>query len=126
MTAAAAAGGALGASLRWGVGTQLDPNNLEAFAWHTFGVNIIGALLIGIAAVRVRRRTIEWAFIVTGLLGGFTTMSAFAVELNGLADAGRSGLAVLYLVSTLVAGAAALLLGDALGTRADRSGSATS
>ena len=42
-------------------------------------VNVVGSLAIGVAAARVARGSIAWAFIVTGVLGGFTTMSGLAV-----------------------------------------------
>ena len=114
---AAAAGGVIGATARWAVGAGAGPLDATTFPWPTFAVNVVGCMLIGLAARRVERGTMGWAFAVTGVLGGFTTMSAFAVELNHLADADRTGLAALYLVATLLAGLGALLIGDVLGAR---------
>ena len=67
-------------------------------------VNVAGCVLIGLAARLVVRGTTAWAFVVTGLLGGFTTFSALAVELNDMADAERLPLAFLYGAITLAAG----------------------
>ena len=67
-------------------------------------VNVVGCVLIGVAARRIERDTTAWAFVVTGVLGGFTTFSALAVELNDMADAERLPLAVLYGAVTLAAG----------------------
>ncbi len=109
-----AVGGALGASARWAVGTQLAPADPDGFPWHTLTANVIGCLLIGLAATRIARSTLAWAFVATGILGGFTTMSSFAGELDALADAGKTSTAIAYLVATLAAGFAALALAEAL------------
>jgi CrcB protein len=73
-------------------------------------VNLIGCVAIGLMARRVAVGTVTWAFVVTGLLGGFTTYSAFAVELTQLVDAHRAGIAVAYAGVTLIAGLAATAL----------------
>jgi CrcB protein len=78
--------------------------------WHTLIVNLVGCVLIGIAARRVQRGSLHWDFAVTGVLGGFTTMSAFAVELNAMVDTERTSLAVIYAVVTIAAGVGATLL----------------
>ena len=73
------------------------------FAPYVPGAVALG-VLIGFAARRVVRNTAMWAFTVTGILGGFTTFSALALELNDLADADRLPLAALSAVVTMVAG----------------------
>lgn len=105
-----ALGGAIGATARWGAGVRFDIAPDE-FPWPTLAVNVVGCLLIGLVAARVVRDTRAWAFVVTGLLGGFTTMSAFAVELNDLVDENRTATAVVYLLVTLAGGAIAVTLG---------------
>lgn len=112
--AAVAIGGVIGATARWAVGTQLSPGAIEGFPWHTFVVNVVGCLLIGVAAARIARPSIAWAFVATGVLGGFTTMSGLAVELNDLAEAGETTTLVTYLVATLVVGFGALLAAERL------------
>jgi CrcB protein len=107
--AAIAIGGVVGSTARWAVGTQLAPDGTDGFPLYTFVVNVIGCLLIGLAASRVARPSIAWAFLATGVLGGFTTMSGFAVQLNDLAEAGETTTMVLYLAATLAGGFAALI-----------------
>lgn len=114
---AVATGGAIGATARWFVAWSLDSMGAGhvpgTWPWATFAVNIIGCLLIGAAARRVARGTTAWAFVVTGVLGGFTTFSALAVELNDLAEAGRMTLAIAYGAVTLATGIAATAIADA-------------
>jgi len=106
---AVAIGGAIGATARWAVG---NPWTLEpgTWPWATLIVNVVGSLAIGFAARRLMVDTVGWAFVVTGILGGFTTFSAFAVELNGMVEAERSEMAVAYGAVTLVAGVGATLI----------------
>ena len=104
-----AVGGAIGAAARWAVGTPwtLEPGT---WPWATLFVNVLGSLAIGFAARRLVVGTIGWAFVVTGLLGGFTTFSALAVQLNAMVEAERSELAVAYGAVTLVTGVGATLV----------------
>lgn len=76
-------------------------------------VNVVGCVLIGFAARLIARDAVSWAFVVTGLLGGFTTFSALAVELNDLAEADRMTLAIVYGALTLAAGVGATAIGTA-------------
>ncbi len=120
--AAVAVGGAIGAAGRWFVAWALDAlgagHAVGAWPWATLVVNVVGCALIGIAARRatggmsggLERNSTSWAFAVTGVLGGFTTFSALAIELNDMADAGRLPLAVLYGAVTLAAGVGATML----------------
>ncbi len=114
--AAVAAGGAIGASGRWIVAWVMDASAGDhqpgTWPWATLIVNIVGCVLIGFAARRVSNDTTTWAFVVTGILGGFTTFSALAVELNDMADAERLPLAVLYGAVTLAVGVAATAIAD--------------
>jgi CrcB protein len=114
--AAVAAGGAVGAVARWSVAWAMDASTgdhqLGTWPWATLVANIVGCVLVGVAARRIGRDTTGWAFTVTGLLGGFTTFSALAVELNDMADAERLPLAVLYAAVTLAVGVAATALAD--------------
>ncbi len=114
---AVAIGGLIGAALRWIVGTQLDLGDAAAFPWHTLAVNVVGCLAIGAASARLDPDGLAWAFGSTGVLGGFTTMSAFAVELNDLADADRTGVLVTYLVATVAAGVGAVVIGERVARR---------
>ena len=114
---AVAAGGAIGATGRWFVAWTLDSMGAGhapgTWPWATLIVNVVGCVLIGFAARFVVRDTAAWAFAVTGVLGGFTTFSALAVELNDLAEAERISLAIAYGAMTLAAGIGATMIADA-------------
>ena len=104
------AGAAIGALGRWAVAELIstDPGRLP---WATLFVNVVGCLVIGVAARRVRPATDVWFAWVTGALGGFTTYSTFANEVRGLAADGHPGLAGIYLGVTLAAGLVAVEIG---------------
>lgn len=118
---AVAAGGATGATARWSVAWAFDSIGAGhlpgTWPWPTLLVNVVGCVLIGFAARLVVRGTSAWAFVVTGVLGGFTTFSALAIELNDLAEADRTPLAIVYGAVTLAAGIAATALADVGGER---------
>lgn len=101
-----AIGGALGASIRWGVGESIG-RSPGSFPYATLLVNVAGCVLIGWAARMLVRGSDHWQLGVTGLLGGLTTYSTFANETRELLDAGRPGQALLYVAVTVVAGLAA-------------------
>lgn len=111
---AAALGGALGALARWGVAEAL-PHRTGAWPWATLLVNLTGCLVLGllIGLVFARSRSSSWLrpFLGTGVLGGFTTYSAFAVEAVQLADAGRAGTAAGYVAASVAGGVLAAALG---------------
>ncbi|MFJ4773155.1 fluoride efflux transporter FluC [Streptomyces uncialis] len=108
---AVAAGGALGASARYGA-VLLWPTAEEAFPWTTLGVNAVGCALIGVlmAALAAARapHTLLRPFLATGVLGGFTTFSAYALDVRQLVHHGRPGPAVWALVLTPVVALAAV------------------
>lgn len=119
---AIAIGGALGALCRWGVEAilPLDPGDT---AWATLVVNVVGALLIGVLASSSHlSRGPGWLrpMVITGVLGGFTTFSAFAVDTGEFVDDGRTLAALLYLGVTLMAGLLAVRLGATLVQRSGR------
>lgn len=122
-TVAVAAGGALGALARWGVGLGL-PTAPGAFPWGTFLINVVGCVAIGVLLVVVTEiRTahpLVRPFLATGVLGGFTTFSTFSVDAQHLLLGGHVGLAVAYLAGTLVAAVAATWLGAAAARRFGR------
>jgi len=100
---AASAGGAVGALLRHLLG-ELAPDG-AGFPWTTFGINVAGSLLLALlpalSAVR-RSRTLAVA-LGPGVLGGFTTLSAYAEQGRALLADGESLLAGSYLLGTLLA-----------------------
>lgn len=101
--AAVAAGGMVGATARWATG-ELWPSEPGRWPWDILIVNVVGALLIGVAARHLVIGTLSADFAITGVLGGFTTFSTFAVGLDELVDAGRPMVATLYAAVTLVVG----------------------
>ncbi|MEU8436183.1 CrcB family protein [Streptomyces sp. NPDC029216] len=105
--AAVAAGGALGAAARYGV-ALLWPAGSGGFPWATFWTNAVGCALIGVLMVLISeggRRSphpLLRPFAGTGVLGGFTTFSTYAVDFSRLLDEGRAGLALAYAGLTVV------------------------
>jgi len=120
---AAAAGGVLGALARWGVGRGL-PTAPGGWPWSTVLVNLTGCALIGIllAVLLDRHPDHPWLrpFLVTGVLGGYTTFSTFAVDTVRLADGGAWGTAVGYVLVSVVGGVVAVAGGLGLARAALR------
>ncbi|MGW1161703.1 fluoride efflux transporter CrcB [Streptomyces sp. NPDC002513] len=113
VVAVVALGGALGATARYAA-SLLWPARTGGFPWTTFGVNLVGCAVIGVFMVVI---TEVWAahrlvrpFFGTGVLGGFTTFSTYAVEIQKLVDAGEPRTALAYLVATLAGALAAVWL----------------
>ncbi|MCW2697547.1 MAG: Camphor resistance CrcB protein [Modestobacter sp.] len=117
---AAAVGGAVGALGRWGLGTVL-PSPAGTWPTATLTVNLTGCLLIGVllAVLPARAPAHRWLrpFLATGVLGGWTTYSTFAVDVVHLAEAGAWGAAAGYVVASVVGGVLAVAAGLTL-TRA--------
>jgi CrcB protein len=111
---AVAVGGAVGACLRWQLGSWF-PVDTDAFPWTTFAINVSGTVLLALlpAVPSVRRHPVLTPAVGAGLLGGFTTLSAYSDETRVLLASGHTGLATSYLLGTL----AACLLGVALAER---------
>ncbi|MBB1258203.1 CrcB family protein [Streptomyces alkaliterrae] len=109
--AVVAAGGAVGAGARYGV-ELLWPPTAGGFPWATFAVNVVGCALIGVLMAVVVEAAVGHRllrpFLGTGVLGGFTTLSAYAGEADALLRAGRAATALSYLALTLVAALAAV------------------
>jgi CrcB protein len=93
--------------MRYGISLAV-PWHPPAFPWATLAVNLAGCLLIGVALVALTEVVAGpgWLrpLIAPGLLGGFTTFSAFAVESVRLSDAGATGTAAAYVAVSVVAG----------------------
>jgi CrcB protein len=118
--AAIAVGGALGSLARYGLGVAFPPGR-TGFPWATFGINVLGSLLIGVLMVLVveiwEAHPLVRPFLGVGILGGFTTFSTYVVDVQRLVDAGSAATALAYLAATLVAALAAAYVGLAV-TRA--------
>ena len=113
------AGGGAGAVLRYQLGrsmTQwLGPAAVSAFPWATLAANVLGSLAMGLLAgwlARFGAGGEHWRLIVgVGLLGGFTTFSAFSLELMLLIERGQAGSAVAYAAISVLAGLTGLYIG---------------
>ena len=83
-------GGGLGAAARYGMNIGIGRALGSAFPWHTLAVNIIGCFLMGVLteamALRLNLSNETRLFLVTGVLGGFTTFSAFALDFAFLVE----------------------------------------
>ena len=117
---AVALGGAVGAALRHLL-TVLAPDD-TGFPWTTFGINVSGAFLLALlpASAWVRRHHVVPPLLGTGVLGGFTTLSAWSEQTRALVDAGAVATAALYVTGTLAACLAAVALADRFSAPAER------
>ena len=115
---AIALGGALGSVLRFAAVSYLTPLLNYRFPLGTFVVNIMGSFLIGMAYVLLVEKTTlapEWRlFFITGVLGGFTTFSAFSLEILQLWQEGHVFNALAYASSSVILGLLMAFVGMAL------------
>jgi CrcB protein len=112
------AGALLGSALRLALDSVM-PHADDAFPVSTLVVNTVGSFVLGLLVARLWPSASDWmkALLGAGLLGSFTTYSAFAVSLVALSSRGEWMAAVLYLVATLALGLGAAVLGLRLGGR---------
>lgn len=114
-----AAGGAIGSVFRYLVGLLSVRLVGMTFPWGTLAVNVVGSFLIGFLVELVARRlnaSVEMRlFLVTGVLGGFTTFSSFSLDAVALFERGGLGLSAVYIAASLVVSIAAVFAGLALG-----------
>lgn len=117
-----ALGGATGSVLRYLTGRWmtmwLGPVPMGVFPWATLAVNTIGSLAMGLLAgilLRLGGDTDGWRLLLgVGMLGGFTTFSAFSLEITMLIQRGQVGLAAIYALLSLGLGVTGLLFGLAV------------
>lgn len=113
--------GGLGSVLRYGMTNAVFLMGARGFPYGTLTVNIIGSVLIGIVYVWLYERTgagPEWRLaLITGLLGGFTTFSAFSLETVQLLQVGQPGKAVLNILLSVILCLAGCWLGIMLGKK---------
>jgi fluoride exporter len=113
-----AAGGAIGATLRYlvmsGVGNVVG----LAFPWGTMAVNVVGSFVLG---ALVETMALVWspgaelrAFLVVGILGAFTTFSTFSLDVVTLYERGAFMEAGFYVIASMVVSIAALFAGLAI------------
>lgn len=109
-------GGFAGAVARYLLGGWVLHHTLSAkFPWSTFAVNILGCLAIGVLSGLAER--LDWftppmrLLLLTGLLGGFTTFSAFGLETVHLLRRGELGIAASYALASVLACTLAVWIG---------------
>ncbi|MCB2116913.1 MAG: fluoride efflux transporter CrcB [Rhodobacteraceae bacterium] len=110
-----ALGGALGASARYLVNVSAIRLLGPGFPWATLLVNVAGSFLMGALVVVLAHKdaTRLAPLLMTGVLGGFTTFSAFSLDALTLWERGQTGPATLYVVGSVVLSLVAIALGMA-------------
>ena len=111
-----AIGGALGASARYMTGIAMARLLGKGFPWGTLTVNVVGSFAMGALVVLLAHLGgNRWApLLMTGVLGGFTTFSAFSLDAVTLYERGQTGVAAGYVAVSVVASIAALFAGMSL------------
>ncbi|MVZ97125.1 fluoride efflux transporter CrcB [Sphingorhabdus sp. IMCC26285] len=107
-------GGAIGAGLRFGLSRAL-PYAGQGWPWSTFAANILGGLAMGVLAAWVLRGDNSAEplrlFVGVGVLGGFTTFSAFSLEMAQMIEQGQTELAAGYALASVLLALGALFAG---------------
>ena len=107
-------GGACGTLARYAIGLNVDQSH---FPWATLGINLSGAFVLGLFLTLAlgHLSVAVMTPVAVGLLGGFTTFSAFAWEGFTMSRSGRAGVAMVYVVVSVVGGLLAASAGYTLG-----------
>lgn len=107
----ASLGAVIGSSARYGISLSLPATITDSFPWPTLAVNLLGSFLIGLISANTNLMDDETkrAFYVIGVLGGFTTFSALAVETVDMNSHPLSAIA--YLVFSFTGGLLLVQLG---------------
>jgi CrcB protein len=109
------AGGGIGTLLRFSLALFVDARLGVRFPWGTLAVNVLGCFAIGglvtLAGTREGLSPGARLFLVSGVLGGFTTFSSFGMETWQLVEDGRVGVAALNAVGSVIACLAAVAAG---------------
>lgn len=112
-------GGALGAGLRYWLGTTLLQRFGDGLPWGTVAANLGGSFLAGLLFAMLAHRgslgDALRALLIIGVMGGLTTYSALMLELMAFGRGGNAERAVAYLVLTLLGGLVLVWLGLRLG-----------
>jgi fluoride exporter len=110
-------GGALGALLRTGLAEALPAGGPD-WPWATFVVNVVGAALLGYWFTTLSRTSYRRPLLTTGFCGALTTFSTVQLELLEMLDAGRLGVAFLYVGVSVAAGLVAAQAATTVGRKA--------
>ncbi len=108
-------GGAVGSALRYQIGRAALQRMGPEFPWGTLIVNLLGGLLMGIAVgIFTAEGSADrplWLLLAVGLLGGFTTFSAFSLDLFAMLERGQMMIASLYAAASVAGSLLLLMLG---------------
>lgn len=110
-------GGAVGAGARFAIGQMVASRTASSFPYATIGVNLGGCLAMGMLAAWLARGGGEESLrllLGVGMLGGFTTFSAFSLDWWQLMERGATGAAMAYLALSVIGALAAFAVGLAL------------
>ena len=111
-------GGGVGSSLRHSINLASARWLGTAFPYHTFIINITGSMVMGLIAGYLAFRgeaSPQWRlFLMTGILGGYTTFSAFSLDAALLYERGEIAMALFYVVGSVLFSIAGLFAGLAL------------
>jgi CrcB protein len=115
---AVGAGGAIGSILRYAITVWMVGRIGPGFPWHTLLINVAGSFFIGAIAAYAQSSAglspYLSAFVMVGVLGGFTTFSTFSFDVLTLASEGAAGLAVAYCAGSVILGITAAAAGIAV------------
>ena len=107
-------GGAIGAAQRFGLSRAL-PVSASRWPWPTFVVNVVGGLCMGVLAIWLLRGDSSAEplrlFLGVGVLGGFTTFSAFTFEMAQMVQRGQTGMAAIYATLSVLLALGAIFAG---------------
>ena len=108
-----ALGGAIGASGRYLTGVAALRLMGTGFPWGTLAVNVIGSFVMGVVVVALGHLSANRfaPLLMTGVLGGYTTFSAFSLDAMTIWERGQQGLAMVYVGASVVLSLAAILAG---------------
>lgn len=108
-----ALGGALGASARYMTNVAAMRLIGPGFPWGTVAVNVAGSFLMGVIVVTLGHHSANRfaPFLMTGILGGFTTFSAFSLDALTLWERGQTGIAAAYVLGSVLFSLAAIVAG---------------
>jgi CrcB protein len=114
-----AIGSGLGGVARHWLSTMIAVRGATAFPWGTFIVNVLGSALIGcvLAMSDEKISATTRQFLTVGILGGFTTFSAFSAQTLQLFHSGKAGVALAYVVASVVVCVVGCWLGWMIGQK---------
>src|SRR5664279_725758 len=111
-------GGGIGAALRHGINLAIARLLGTAFPYGTLMINITGSFIMGVVAAYFAFKgdaSQHWRlFLTTGILGGYTTFSAFSLDAALLYERGEMGMAALYVIASVTISIIGLFTGLAL------------